>query len=181
MLVVYEGPPDSYDAEVAQALALGREHTTVELPDDREGAAENATIVATDTASDASGWLEPGRVYDLPPRLAEARLETSAWWSKVTKVADLNDAQLHRLAAERDVKGRTKLKGKELAKAVASATPATLPDPSPPSEAPAGGDTSPGPGTTTPGAPAVGAAPPAGTTAGTAAGAATTTTPGGNP
>lgn len=174
MLVVYEGPPDSYDAEVAQAFVLGREHTTIELPDNREGAAENATIVATDPASEASGWLEPGRVYDLPPRLAEARLETSAWWSKVTKIADLTDAQLRRLAAERDVTGRTKLNGKALAKAVASATPATLPDPSPPTEAPAGGDTSPTPGTTTPAAPAP-AAPPA------AATPTATTTPGGNP
>lgn len=180
MLVVYEGPPDSYDAEVAQALVLGREHTTVELPDNREGAAENATILATDPASDASGWLEPGRVYDLPPRLAEARLETSAWWAKVTKIADLTDEQLRRLAAERGVEGRSKMSGKELAKAVSSATPATLPDPSPPSEAPAGGDTSPATGTTTPGAPDVGTT---ATAAGAAtAGAATTTpTPGGNP
>lgn len=166
MLVVYEGPPDSYDAEVAQALVLGREHTTIELPDDREGAAENATIVATDPASEASGWLEPGRVYDLPPRLANARLETSAWWTKVTKIADLNVEQLTRLARERGVEGRSNATTqKALAKAVSDAEPATLPDPSPPSEAPAGGETSPTPGSTTP------AAPPA----------ATTTTPGGNP
>jgi hypothetical protein len=170
MLLVYEGPPDAYDSEVAQALSLARDHATVELPDERPGAAEDATITATDVAGDASGYLEPGRVYDLPGRLAHARLETSAWWTRVTKISD---EQLRRLAAERGVKGRTKLDRKDLAKAVSQATAATLPDPSPPTEAPAGGDTSPTPGSTTPAAgpgPETGAAP-----------ATTAPTTGGNP
>lgn len=144
MLLVYEGPPDSYDPEVAAAIAAAREHATIELPDEREGAGEGATITATDVAPQAaSGYLEPGRVYDLPTRLAEARLETSAWWSHVERIADLSDEQLRSLAHERNVPGRSKLKGKELARAVSAASPATLPDPAPDASAPAGGDTSP--------------------------------------
>lgn len=182
-LLVYEGPPDSFDSEVGHALALAREGRTVELPDDRQGAEEGATITATDV-DEASGFLEPGRVYDLPPRLAKARLETSAWWSRVTKLDELSEEQLHRLARDRGVKGRTKLKGKELVKAIREASPATLPDPSPVDEgAPAGGDASPTPGSTAatggPG-PETGAGPTAADAA-AAAGATATTTGGNNP
>ena len=151
MLVVYEGPPDSYDSEVAQALAAARESTIIELPDEREST-DTDTLLATDTGGEASGYLEPGRVYDLPPRLAVARLETSAWWSRVSKISSLSVEQLHQLAGDRGVKGHTKLNAKELAKAVSSAPPATLPDPAPAEDvAPAGGDTAPDAETTTAG------------------------------
>lgn len=142
MLVRYEGPPDQYDFEVAQALALARDHATDRLPDQRDGAGDGATVEVTNPATDAPAELEPGRVYDLPARLAEHRLETSAHWTRVARIADLPDAELHRLAGERGVTGRSKLSGRELAKAVSAATPATLPDPDPPAEggaAPAGG------------------------------------------
>lgn len=143
MLLVYEGPPDSYDPDVARALAAARVDVDVELPDSRPGAAEGATVTVTNPGSEASGYLEPGRVYDLPTRLAEHRLETSAHWHRVSKIGDLTQEQLQRLAAERGVEGRSKLTGKELAKAVSSAPSATLPDPDPETAAPAGGDTAP--------------------------------------
>lgn len=138
MLIRYEGPLDQYDHEVGQALALARQSVVVELPAQHDGAQEGDVVLATDPASEASSRLEPGRVYDLPARMAEHRLETSAHWSKVTKIADLPIEELRRLAAERDVEGRSKMDAKQLAKAVSAAAPATAPDPQPEAAEPAG-------------------------------------------
>lgn len=170
MLIRYTGPPDQADSEIAAAFALARADKTTELPDSRPGAAEGATVTVSDVAGDAPAILEPGRVYDLPPRMATHRLETSAHWEKVTKIADLPVAELRRIAGDRGVEGRSEMDAKKLAKAVSAAPAATLPEPSPETAAPAGGAPAPA------GSPT--AAP---TTAPAAAPTTATPTPGGTP
>jgi hypothetical protein len=123
MLVEYHGPPEQYNADVANALAADRDHVDVELPDSRPEAAEGATVTGTDPAAPASGFLEPGRIYDLPGELAKSLTSTSQWWKvAATDFSKLSKTKLREAAKARGIEGYTTMDEDELVAALRSSS-----------------------------------------------------------
>lgn len=116
-LVRYEGPPDSYNHDVAVALAATRVDVDVTVEDTREAPTPHGTVTVTDSPA-VTGMLEPGKVYDLPADLATQLVETSAHFHRVTDYSKLTKKQLLDVAAEHGIEGRSKMTADELVAAL---------------------------------------------------------------